>query len=255
MSTLLPIDDTPAVFPLFARYTSEDGTSNVFQQVGTCFAVDKTGTMLTADHVLKKCPKTYKLPAVSIDKNYLLDGFYVPSSDRTIMFRVANIWNAGEDIACLEVHLIDLNGNKIQIETPFTISSETAPRLLLTDVWWFGFPLLANNIYKVLGGATQIVHTDVLITAYAGKGHIVMYAPEASRFLPKELIPCFLIDKPVIPGMSGAPLVLVGTRTVIGVLVNNATWDVLNYRSNGFGHDTVSVVHGLAIDICGIWVG
>ncbi len=206
-----------SVFPVFAGHTI-DGVLALDKFMGTVFAL-ADGTLVSVSHVLAE-PELGALCIVQKSTN----GRYVPHAiSRAVRHPM------GYDLAVARAP-------SLLTDSPLRVAADEAQRG--TDVFTYGFPLTHSSAEGSVVGRRHELQSRYL------QGYVTRafsFQPSGSRIV----TPTVEVDMPVPPGISGAPLIAVGTTQVVGVLFGqHGTEQGPNDRYTwGLAHRVVSLKH------------
>lgn len=239
------------IFPVIAAYESASGESRISVNIGTCFAVNKNGRLLTASHIIDRTPKSVRVPGVDMEFKFRMHYIIVQaetSADKTL-WPIVDHQDCGNDIGLITCAL-DSGKRRLILNNSFNIKDKNDLEMG-GPVCWYGFPANTSPKFTPDEECLEVVHTQLWIQGRRRNGIISSIYTSKPPFGPDLPLPSFELDSPVTPGMSGGPLIDMKSGEVIGILSKSIEIEVPASLSDGSGTTTLKDAIGIAVDITG----
>lgn len=249
MPTLVP---TGPLFPVVARYRCATGLARPSYYaacVGTAFSLDHSGTLVTAAHVLEKTIGDIRPIEDGPPYSFLDWMIAVAGGGKRLLFPITNTQICGNDIALVKVDSQDVHrtttisfGVCLRLRPAGTVEMGTA-------VSWSGYPE-SHTTAKLDAEHLEIQSVNIWMQTRLQRGHITTVYKQCPPYFPGLPTPAYELSLPVLPGMSGAPLVEDATSEVIGIVSKGRLATVPVQDTAGIAREWTTSV-GIAVDIAG----
>lgn len=206
--------------------------------------------MLTAHHVLEKTPKVIRPLTEGPDYVLLHWVIFVQIGNLKYTLRVTNTQDCGNDIGLLEIDLVAEGGAaEIDMPRPFAVSADHKV-LAGMEVWTAGFPNLARFQLSVDDEGLEVTTHSLWLQHRLSRGHITSTYDEPPPFASDLPLPAFELSFPVLPGTSGAPVLLRGGGDAIALITKNFVAQIPARASDG-SEGMCEAPAGFAVSIVG----
>lgn len=237
---------------VWALYVSGPSKKEILLPIGNCVVYDVSKKCcLTASHVLKAAPSILKNNDTEIAAEFVCFMVGVRCGfPKPLRYEVIDSIEILPEVTVLYLSSYSHGDNKI-FPNEQAFIPDTKPVNILWPVLISGYPTSIQNsniqpdedkmelIYK--GSQIYDYHVSGIVAGY--------YHDSAPFFIDSNLLPVFVIDNAVLPGMSGCAVIrnTPQNHNIVGIVIKN-----IAVTSNN--NSTPEVVHTLCVCISGLTV-
>jgi hypothetical protein len=231
----------------YAGYRSGPRNVGLTLPLGSCLCFNaEKRIVLTATHILKNAPEKIENTPAEIKPKFInfLVGFHFGKQGWQL-FLVKDTQEILPEVTALYIKEKSIDGLDFPKSLKFPISQQQIKQFF--PVFMVGYPAsIQTSGLKPDKDMLEVFQDKPTAYNYVVSGIVSAYFSEHSpRFIHSDLLPAFVVDNAVLPGMSGGAVMknIVNKYEVVGMTIKNIV--IKNAQDN----EAYNVIHTLAISL------